>query len=162
MDKVKPNSEPETLDAPSTFGGRRPSIGSALETWAIASAQASIKLSKRYLEGDATPPSLFQVSCLSIGIKPDENGGRKYEARLESDDGAGWQNMILWGGLADDYDPQKAVIKCLRDAINNIGPKPDCLNRHVKSSLRKVIRILQNDKDQATPRGHAATQQNHE
>jgi hypothetical protein len=29
MDKVKPNSEPETLDAPSTFGGRRPSYGSA-------------------------------------------------------------------------------------------------------------------------------------
>ncbi len=28
MDKVKPNSEPETLDAPSTFGGRRPSPGS--------------------------------------------------------------------------------------------------------------------------------------
>ena len=25
MDKVKPNSEPETLDAPSNFGGRRPS-----------------------------------------------------------------------------------------------------------------------------------------
>jgi hypothetical protein len=30
MDKVKPNSEPETLDAPSTFGGRRPSSCSAL------------------------------------------------------------------------------------------------------------------------------------
>jgi len=29
MDKVKPNSEPETLDAPSTFGGRRPSSCSA-------------------------------------------------------------------------------------------------------------------------------------
>ena len=29
MDKVKPNSKPETQDAPSTFGGRRPSPCSA-------------------------------------------------------------------------------------------------------------------------------------
>ncbi len=30
MDKVKPNSEPYTLDAPSTFGGRRPSSCSVM------------------------------------------------------------------------------------------------------------------------------------
>ena len=30
MDEVKSNSEPETLDAPSTFGGRRPSSGSLI------------------------------------------------------------------------------------------------------------------------------------
>ena len=31
MDKVRPNSKPETLDAPSTFGGRRPSSCSPLD-----------------------------------------------------------------------------------------------------------------------------------
>ena len=54
--------------------------------------------------------------------------------------------MILWGGLADDYDAERAVMKCLREAIKEIGPKPDGIDKAVKSSLRKLIQILQNDK----------------
>jgi hypothetical protein len=63
MDKVKSNSEPETLDSPSTFGGRRPSSGSRFsaikmnpEGWVVLSP---------WIKSQAG--ELFRLHCCQCG-----------------------------------------------------------------------------------------------
>jgi hypothetical protein len=72
MDKMKPNSEPETLDAPSTFGGRRPSSCSAESLFDVMGEAASAHLTAKKVSGILDMGVGWQVSGFVL-YQPDSN-----------------------------------------------------------------------------------------
>jgi hypothetical protein len=90
MDKVKPNSESETLDAPSTFGGRRPS-----SCWALGQQIATAILTVHGQDGGVECTRAQMMLKQTDGTEI--NMGGRCKASLaqciaEELEAAGWPN----------------------------------------------------------------------
>ena len=75
MSEEIPKSKPETLDAPMTFGGRRPSSGSLPNGWLCYCRDSVIRWvddSHPHVSG-ITGPGWFCMGCLREFVKANKN-----------------------------------------------------------------------------------------
>lgn len=150
MNEVKAKSEPETLDAPSTFGGRRPSTCSALDVvqrWHAAASEVTVKC--QWL---ARMPKLNRQASLQIVCFINSKGRIQYNAILNA----------LEGCYLDDYDadedakpsssPLSAAVKCLKNHARKLRVssqdaddyEAEQMDRAMATALYRAAALMQN------------------